>query len=106
MGCRDSDDSSSDLSSEIVALGNIRARLETDARALWAVRVLDRWADRWECATPEPVLQADGTFVVTYLRDNNSIVEECEGVDLTRMAARIAAAEALVYQCPELGIDP
>lgn len=59
--------------------------------ALWAVRVLDRWADRKRIPTPAVCPNLTGGFSVSI-----------HGVGATRDAARIAAAKALVTEDPTL----
>jgi hypothetical protein len=75
-------------------------RLEADARALRAVRVLDRWAGR------DPALNwiVNGSgWVSCRLIDNNGGTHDrfFNGPDAD--AARIAAAEALEAEDPSLG---
>jgi hypothetical protein len=104
------------------------ARFEADARALWAVRVLDAWAERrasradagypehWSCFPWGDLQTACGerrvrdcvcgdceslriqTFRVTLSGDGGQIFD-----GPTPDAARIAAADALVAEDPSLG---
>ena len=69
------------------------AKVEADARALWAVRVLDAWywrVEGWEGPTPAPEHCASGWFV--YLHESHW------GSDPD--AARLAAAEAVFPELP------
>lgn len=73
--------------------------LEEDLRALWAVRVLDRWAARGQ--VPFSTLPNTGTAT----RDRGAWESfSCERMYFgpTPDAARIAAAEALVAEDPTL----
>lgn len=82
-----------------------RAKLTADARLLWAMRVLDRWAAHWECAAPSPV-PTDGMFVVAWISDRDGIVEDCEALGLTPNEARIVAAESIARSEPAFAVDP
>jgi hypothetical protein len=80
-------------------LNEVMGKLEADARALWAVRVLDRWAERnaERALSPE---QADPvTSDVWAVFESGEII----ATGATPDAARIAAAEALVAEDPTLG---
>ena len=79
---------------ESVALAELRA----DALALWAVRVLDAWAD----AKPDRAAFRTHRFdrKATFLCESPSASTKWWGRGDTQDAARLAAAEALA---PELG---
>lgn len=77
-------------------------RLEADARAIWAVRVLDRGAraHNRRPTAPLPCLRdVDGLFRHT----GEFLIEGAAGRFGSEDAARIAAAEALVAEDPSLG---
>jgi hypothetical protein len=74
------------------------AKLEADARALWAVRVLDAWQVRY------PDNHAFATYIAAHgdwRCGSHSYYQSGNGK--TPDAARIAAAEALVAEDPTLG---
>jgi hypothetical protein len=91
----------------LIAAAELRDRLAADARALWAVRVLDRWtaidpAKRSWMTTGHPAQQFSCKLT--------DLVGRCEParplprfVADTPDAARIAAADALVAEDPSLG---
>ena len=82
-------------------------RLKADARALWAVRVLDAWARHNLCDPPHAERHLDGPrdnpvrFGVEYVDKNGYHVSSRAG---NEDAARIAAAEALIAEDPSLGV--
>ncbi len=78
-------------------------RLEADARALWAVRVLDRWA-KGSKALEWRVTDCSEQVCCTLQRTvNGGQVADTDYYGPTPDAARIAAAEALVAEDPTLG---
>jgi hypothetical protein len=79
------------------------AKLEADARALWAVRVLDRWAERsrfkrYTCSRADTAPYLCQRFWM--VGDEKRVAQHFAP---TPDAARIAAAEALVAEDPSLG---
>ncbi len=73
-----------------------RAQYEADARALWAVRVLDRWA-KGSKALEWRVTDCSEQVCCTLQRTvNGGQVADTDYYGPTPDAARIAAAEALV----------
>ena len=85
------------------------AKLEADARALWAVRVLDRWAaesrgyhrvrGNWNASLY--AVRGEGSCGCQLMSEEGHEGRTFLGSD--QDAARIAAAEALVAEDPSLG---
>jgi hypothetical protein len=82
------------------------AKLQADARALWAVRVLDRWT-RYEGAQTGRwyVVQCCVVVLHAVSRVNPATGSERYFDGPTPDAARIAAAEALVAEDPSLDVS-
>ncbi len=70
-----------------------------DARALWAVRVLDAWADAGEALDGHSTYYSAQGSYRCIMSGRNVSVRAFEGV--TREAARLAAAEAVFPELPE-----
>jgi hypothetical protein len=86
---------------ELVRVANLWRQ---HGRALWAVRVLDRWAEKTgETASHDTCRKPIGTWWCTvwqgYEGDDDAQHYKADSAD----AARIAAAEALVAEDPTLG---
>lgn len=73
---------------------------DAPVRAVWALRVLDAWADFWQTDTPTPERQLNETFAVKWYCSFDGIVEERERVALTRNKARLLAAQAIWREFP------
>lgn len=80
-----------------VQANEAKSQIESDARALWAVRVLDRWADLEETRSWEVYRMRNGWEIELRADQASSFHQEA-----TPDAARIAAAEALVAEDPSL----
>lgn len=76
--------------------------VKADARALWAVMVLDAWAKKHMRRAPSPCFMGASWALSVPIRvPGGSETRTFHGGDAD--AARIAAAEALVAEDPSLG---
>ncbi len=79
----------------VAVLDCLAKTIVANARALWAVRVLDACADAFEWPPLAPVKQLDGSFAIALIREVNGLAEPFEATGSTEDAARHAAALAV-----------